>query len=103
MNGIQRFGWIAAGALLLAAAPAFGRDGGAADHHRAEREQRRQELRQQLESERARWRHEGRPGERAGPGGPAWAEPRHPGHPGAGRLSPEERRALRETLREHRP
>lgn len=80
------------------------------------REQRRQELRRQLEAERERWRAEGYAGGHRRPAGPhGFAPPgagaghpaAHPGGPphGAGdaRLTPEERRALRDALREHRP
>jgi hypothetical protein len=90
-----------------------------------DRQARRQELRQQLEAERERWRAEGgrrgqggQPGYRypdgRGPGrdgtmapgyapGPgAWGGER-PGWSGAPRLSPEERRELRRELREQRP
>lgn len=88
-----------------------------------ERQQRRQELRQQLQAERHRWRADGHGGADAPMRGemhrgvpmtppvplgampPASATmPPHPGPDGrGGRLSPEERRALREALRDHRP
>jgi hypothetical protein len=80
------------------------------------REQRRQELRRQLEAERERWRAEGHAGghrRHAGPHGFAAPGPGAGppgGYPagspygaGGARLSPEERRSLRDTLREHRP
>lgn len=88
----------------------------------AEREQRRSELRQQLEAERDRWRggppppHDARRDRPPGPGGPWGGPPPHhvrPYGPGGGgdprggdgphRLSPEERRALRQELRQQRP
>jgi hypothetical protein len=84
-------------ALLVTAAPAWARP-----PDDDERVQRRLELRRQLEAERERWALEGGP-HRAG---------RHPsGHPpqgwapahGSSRLTPEERRALRQELREQRP
>jgi len=80
------------------------------------REQRRQELRRQLEAERERWRAEGHAGghrRHAGPhgfaapgagAGPPAGYPAGPPHgAGGARLTPEERRSLRDALREHRP
>ncbi|MFZ4761080.1 MAG: hypothetical protein ACOYLX_23180 [Burkholderiaceae bacterium] len=103
------------GAVL--AGPAYAR-GGADDD--PDRQARRMELRRQLEAERERWRAE--PGEmrrqRQGfvaPPGASEAAPRsygpmHPAAPaqgapgpGAPRLTPEERRALRQELRQQWP
>jgi hypothetical protein len=105
-------------AVLAAATPALARDEG------PEREARRHELRQQLRAERERWLAEGRrPGGPWGPpaglpGAMSGARPADPAHfqgpgygpaPGPGgwggghRLSPDERRELRQTLRQHRP
>jgi Ni/Co efflux regulator RcnB len=72
----------------------------------AEREQRRMELRQQLQGERDRWqadprRNEGHPGRQGGGRGEA-GMPHHGGHGGA-KLSPDERRALHRDLRDQRP
>lgn len=72
----------------------------------AERQQRRMELRQQLEGERERWQSDPRRGDgRSGRQGAGQGEagmPHHGGHGGA-RLSPDERRALRRDLRDQRP
>jgi len=80
--------------LLLTGGPVTARGAEDTDPQgRMERQQRRMELREQLESERARWRHEAHPGGRGEQGA----------RPGHGRLSPEERRELRDALRERRP
>ena len=108
--------------LLLAtwvAAPAHARGDD------AERQARRHELRQQLQAERERWRGDERGRGPGGPGAPGYGAP--PGYgpppgyrappayapsPGAGpppgwggghRLTPDERRALRQELRQQRP
>jgi hypothetical protein len=86
--------------VLLSAGPAAARPPG----DDAERQQRRAELRQQLEAERDRWRADGqRGGHRGGPPHGSLPPPGHGGHHGGARLSPEERRALRQDLREQRP
>jgi len=85
--------------VLLSAGPAAARPPG----DEGERQQRRMELRQQLEAERDRWRADGpRGGPRGGPPRDA-APPGHAGPHGGARLSPEERRALRQELRQQRP
>jgi hypothetical protein len=69
---------------------------GWATEDEADRERRRQELRRQLSEDRERWSGPG------GPGGPGHATPMP--HPeGRQRLSPEERRALRDALRQDAP
>lgn len=104
MSRRSRFGVVAlvAATVLAGAVPAR-----AAGPDPYERQQRRQELRQQLEAERERWRAEGHGGGHPRSGSPHGFAPHGPGGgppPGHGaRLSPEERRALREALREHRP
>jgi len=89
--------WLCCALALVVGGPAFARP--PADE--AERQQRRLELRRQLEGERERW------------GGPAPHRGEPPGHrmpqhgmpPGQGgaRMTPDERRALRRDLREQRP
>jgi len=106
--------------VLLCAGPAWARPPG----EDGDRQQRRMELRQQLEAERDRWHADGRRGYPQGPMGPGGrgdgaqpgygpppgygGPPRHgqpPGYapPEGGRLSPDERRALRQDLRRLRP
>lgn len=103
-------------ATLVVATPAFAR------HDDPDRQARRHELRQQLQAERERWRGEERGrggwGPAPGAGGPYPAPPAYapppgygaspgyapaPGHGGGHRLSPDERRALRQELRQQRP
>jgi hypothetical protein len=82
---------------LLSAGPALARgDDG-------DRQERRLELRRQIEAERDRWRADPRRGG-PGQGGRGYQAPMRPGHePGHGpRLSPDERRELRRELREQR-
>jgi len=117
-----RLSMLVCAVAMLVATGAHARGGG----DDPDRQARRQELRQQLEAERERWRAEGG---RRGPGGPVpghaapygrgpaqdglappgyapapggWGGDGH-GWSGAPRLSPEERRALRRELREQRP
>jgi hypothetical protein len=73
---------------------------GWANDEESDRERRRQELRRQLSEHRERWG--GAKDGQTGPGGPGQPPPM--AHPeGRQRLSPEERRALRETLRQDAP
>ncbi len=102
--------------VLLCAGPAWARPPG----DDADRQQRRMELRQQLEAERDRWHADGRRGHQQGPVGPGargdgpppgygyGGPPRHGPPPGfvppeGGRLSPDERRKLRQELRQQWP
>jgi uncharacterized membrane protein len=100
---------------LLWAGPASARPPG----EEGERQQRRMELRQHIEAERERWHADGRRGGAQAPGGPGPRGDAPPAHgyggpmrhgqppgfapPAGGRLSPEERRALRQELRNQRP
>lgn len=123
MLRLPRLSLLVCALAILVATGAHAR-GGADD---PERQARRQELRQQLEAERERWRGEGARrglggGAHSGPGaaygqgqtadgalapgyvpGPGGGSGDRPGWSGTPRLTPEERRALRRELREQRP
>jgi hypothetical protein len=88
--------WLCCALALLVGGQALARS--PADE--AEREQRRLELRRQLEGERGRWGGPARGGEPPGYRAPHHGMP--PGH-GGPRMTPDERRALRRELREQRP
>lgn len=90
--------WLCCALALLAAGPALARP----PVDEAERQQRRLELRRQLEGERERW---SGPHQRAPGGPPAYGTPHHgmAPVPGGARMTPDERRALRRDLREQRP
>jgi hypothetical protein len=84
--------------VLLSAGPAAARPPG----DEGAREQRRMELRQQLEVERERWRADGQRGAHRGGPPQGVGPPGHGAQHGGARLSPEERRALRQELRQQR-
>jgi hypothetical protein len=96
--------------LLLCCALALGVPGAARarpPHDDGERQQRRAELRQQLQAERERWHGDGM--RRGDAGRPYGASPGRPGEGavppphGGHRMTPEERRALRQDLRRQQP